>query len=202
MPRRPGPAAPRSTSTAPRVNREAATQRRTATDAEARALASTLRLRILRVCLYEPRTNKEIAGLLGKDPATTLHHVRRLVDTGFLAALEVRRGTRGAREIPYLATGKSWQLSNPSASGVLIEAFLEEVALVPIETVDTTRMGLRLTADERAEFDARLHDLVEEFRTRSDDRSTSDPTPLEAISIFMAVHPDPNSAPPNPHPSG
>ncbi len=38
--------------------------RRDATDEEARALASTLRLRILRVCLGEGRTNKEIAQAL------------------------------------------------------------------------------------------------------------------------------------------
>src|SRR3954470_22511960 len=33
---------------------------RKATDEEARALASMLRMRILRVCLHEPHTNKEI----------------------------------------------------------------------------------------------------------------------------------------------
>ena len=94
-----------------------------ATDAEARALASTLRMRILRVCLGEPRSNKEIAEALGKDPATTLHHVRRLVDTGFLAAQPVRRGVRGSREIPYLATGKSWRIQTPSKDRVIIDAF-------------------------------------------------------------------------------
>ena len=44
--------------------------------------------------------------------------MRRLVDTGFLAALPVRRGTRGAREIPYEATGKSGQGSTPGAAMV------------------------------------------------------------------------------------
>ena len=87
-----------------------------ATDAEARALASTLRMRILRVCLNEPRTNKEIAERLGRDPATILHHVRRLVDTGFLEALPPRRGARGSREIPYVATGKSWRVQTPAGT--------------------------------------------------------------------------------------
>ena len=40
--------------------------------------------------------NKEIAQRLDRDPATTLYHVRKLVDTGFLVALPVRRGVRGA----------------------------------------------------------------------------------------------------------
>ena len=73
------------------------TTRREATDEEARALASALRMRILRVCLWEPRTNKEIATVLGRDPATTLHHVRLLTRTGFLAAQPERRGARGSQ---------------------------------------------------------------------------------------------------------
>src|SRR3954471_25095131 len=114
----------------PRPKRAPKVARPEATDEEVRALASSLRMRILRVCLYEPHSNKEIADVLGKDPATVLHHVRRLVDTGFLAAQEVRRGTRGSREIPYLATGKSWRLNNPGKDRLLLETFLEEVALV------------------------------------------------------------------------
>src|SRR5215475_4607877 len=82
--------------------------RRPATEAEARALASGIRMRILRLCLDRALTNKEIAALLEANPATTLHHVRTLVATGFLEAQPERRGTRGAREVPYLATGKSW----------------------------------------------------------------------------------------------
>src|SRR3954454_7131215 len=84
--------------------------RRPATEAEARALASAVRLRILRMCLDSAQTNKEIAGRLGVHPATTLHHVRTLVATGFLAAQAERRGARNAREVPYLATRKSWVL--------------------------------------------------------------------------------------------
>jgi hypothetical protein len=162
--------------------------RRLATDEEARALASSVRLRILRICLHDAHTNKEIAGVLKRDPASTLHHVRRLVDTGYLRAEPVRRGTRGSREIPYRATGKSWQTSTPSGSLTMLDTFLEEVALVPIETVDATRMGFRLGAADRAEFDNRLTALVEEFRARADAAPTG-----EAISVFIAVHPDPNA---------
>jgi predicted ArsR family transcriptional regulator len=165
--------------------------RRPATDAEARALASTVRLRILRVCLGEPRTNKEIAGSLGRDPASTLHHVRRLVDTGFLEALQPRRGTRGSREIPYLATGKSWTIETPGKDRVLLDAFAEEVALVPAETVHTMRMGLRLTPAEKDEFEARLENLVEEFRGRTERDRGADPD-AAAWSLFFAIHPDPN----------
>ena len=81
--------------------------RRPADEAEAKAIASPLRLRILRATLHEPRTNKEIAETLGLNPATVLHHVRTLVDTGFLIEQPVRRGPRGSRERPYLASGKT-----------------------------------------------------------------------------------------------
>ncbi len=161
-------------------------QRRPATDDEARALASTLRLRILRVCRRDPRSNKEIADTLGQDPATTLHHVRRLVDTGFLAAQPARRGTRGAREIPYLATNKSWQISTPSTSNVMVNVFLEELALVPPTELDTSRLGLRLPPTDLNDFRERLQALLDEYSELPDDQTA------QAISVFVAIHPDPN----------
>jgi predicted ArsR family transcriptional regulator len=162
------------------------TERRPATDEEARALASALRLRILRICLNEARTNQEIAQILGRDPASILHHIRTLVRTGFLEPQEERRGTRGAREIPYLATGKSWRLSTPVADRAMLDTFLEEVALVPAADLEMARLGLRLPAADRAEFHERLRDLLEEFRSRPDDPAAA------AWSLFVALHPDPN----------
>ncbi|WP_307844960.1 ArsR/SmtB family transcription factor [Actinotalea solisilvae] len=154
-------------------------------EADARALASVVRMRILRLCLDEPRTNKEIAERLGRDPATVLHHVRTLVDRGFLAAQPVRRGTRGSREIPYLATRKSWHAPRlPAQERVLIDAFLEEVAEADPASVATTRLGLRLGPEARAELDERLSAVLEEFAAREPD---PEGTPW---SLFLAVHED------------
>ncbi|NLF05585.1 MAG: winged helix-turn-helix transcriptional regulator, partial [Actinomycetales bacterium] len=87
-------------------------------------------MRILRLCLDEPHTNKEIAERLGVPPANTYHHVRTLARRGFLAAQPERTGARGAREVPYLATGKSWNTSmGPAGNRILIDTFLAEVAL-------------------------------------------------------------------------
>lgn len=160
--------------------------RRKATDDEAKALASSLRLRILRACLGEARTNKEIAAALRRDPASVLHHVRTLVRTGFLEPQEERRGARGAREIPYLATRKSWQVQTPAVDRYLTQTFLEESALVPVDQVDATRLGLRLPPAEMDEFRTRLQALLEEFASREDDPSAP------AWSLFLALHPDPN----------
>ena len=68
--------------------------------AKARALSSPLRMRILRLCAFEARTNKELADVLGVNPGTMLHHVRTLVQTDFLAAEPARLGRQGAREVP------------------------------------------------------------------------------------------------------
>jgi predicted ArsR family transcriptional regulator len=161
-------------------------QREPATDEEARALASTLRLRILRICRGEAHTNKEIAGILGRDPASILHHIRTLVRTGFLQPQEERRGARGAREIPYLATGKSWRVSAPVMSRPLLDAFLEEVALVSGAEMDTARLGLRLSPPDFADFRDRLQKLLEEVAELPEDPAAP------AWSLFLALHPDPN----------
>ncbi|MFC1402134.1 MULTISPECIES: transcriptional regulator [Streptacidiphilus] len=162
------------------------TERRPATDEEARALASSLRLRILRICLGEAHTNQEIAAILDRDPASVLHHTRTLVRTGFLQAEQERRGARGAREIPYLATRKSWRLDTAAQDRSMLDAFLEELALAPAAEVDSTRLGLRLPPAEMEDFRTRLRNLIEEFAARPDD-----PT-ARAWSLFVVLHPDPN----------
>lgn len=170
---------------------EARPPRRRATDAEARALASTLRLRILRLCLDDVLTNKEIAHRLDRDPASVLHHVRKLVDTGFLEALPARRGTRGSREVPYRATGKSWRLDigdTPSArqrhGDIMLQTFLDELAEAGGELVDSARLGLRLNAEHLTEFSERMSALLNEFAERPAD------TDGDRWSVFFAVHPD------------
>ena len=163
-------------------------ERRPATDAEARALASAVRLRILRLCLDQALTNKEIAARLDRNPATVLHHVRTLVDTGFLVAEPVRRGTRGAREVPYRATGKSWLMDGAGGAAPgrdpALGAFLEEVAAVGEEHLESTRLGLRLSAADRAELAGRLHDLLDSYARRAPDPDG------EKWSLYLGMHPE------------
>jgi hypothetical protein len=108
------------------------------------------------------------------------------VRTGFLEPQGDRRGKRGAREIPYLATKKSWRLSVPGSSRLMVETFLDELALVPAADLDTTRLGLRLAPDDMTDFRTRLGELLDEFADRPDDPSAP------AWSIFITLHPDPN----------
>ncbi len=161
------------------------------TSALARALASPLRLRILRLCLFDARTNRELADLLDLNPGTCLHHVRTLVDAGLLAAQEKRRGARGAVEIPYLATRASWRASIPHGSSVLIETMLQQIAPIPDDDVHVIWLGLRLNPDHHRELEERLASLAEEFKERGADSGAD----AEAYSLVVVVHPDLNPAP-------
>ena len=117
-----------------------------------------------------------------------LHHVRKLVRTGFLAAEEERRGARGSREVPYRATGKSWVMDvvdpvqGRGQAIAMVEAFIQDATRAGFGNVDSTRMGLRLTPDEREELADRIYRLVEEFRVR---RSEGEPW-----SLFIGLHRD------------
>lgn len=163
--------------------------RRTADEAEAKAIASSLRLRILRLTLHEPRTNKEIAQALGRNPASVLHHVRTLVDTGFLIEQERRRGRRGSRELPYLASGKSFCLAvgeSPVApdQDLLLTTFLEEIQGLPPGVLDSSRLGFRLNPADHERVMDRFQELLKEIAALPSDPGG------EPWSIYLGVHPE------------
>ena len=68
----------------------------------------------------------------------------------------------------------------------MLNTFLEEVALVPADQVDSSRLGLRLSPDDMADFQARLRSLLDEFAQYPDEPSAP------AWSLFVTLHPDPN----------
>lgn len=160
-------------------------ERRPATRAEARALAHPLRLRILRLCLDEALTNRQLADRLGEQPATVLYHVRTLAKTGFLAAQEERRGRRGAREIPYLSTRKSWTLSlgpDTAAHVAMLDAARAElVDSGPDAVLELIRLAVRLRPDQLGALGRRIAELVKEA-------DAADGPGGEPIGIFIAVH--------------
>jgi DNA-binding transcriptional ArsR family regulator len=164
-------------------------ERRPATSEEAKALANPLRLRILRLCLDEALTNKQLAERLGRDPGTVLHHVRSLVATGFLVPDEVRQGEKGALEKPYRSTGKSWTLSvgdtaaEPAASRAMLEAFLAELAEAgPDAAAGFDRLALTLNPASREELETRVLAILDEFEARPADPDG------EPYGLFFAIH--------------
>jgi predicted transcriptional regulator len=164
------------------------TARRPASGAEAAALASAVRLRIIRLTARRALTNKEIAGRLDKDPATTLYHVRKLVATGFLVAQPSRTGARGSKEIPYLGTGLSWRLTDKAEYAdeigqAALAAYLEEVTDAGIGELRQNRMILQLDDAGLAEFAGRVTALLEEFIARPAGPDSQD------IGVYVAWYP-------------
>lgn len=157
----------------------------------ARALSSPTRMRILRLCAFDARTNKELADLLQLNPGTALHHVRTLVRAGFLAAQDERTGAGGAREVPYKATGLSWNTPLPNGSVTLLETMRQQLVGVDPEAVAVTWLGLRLNAEHLAELHDRLRDLAVEFKERGPDPGG------DAYSMVMVLHPDLNPPAPS-----
>lgn len=160
-------------------------ERRPATRAEARALAHPLRLRIIRLCLDRALTNRELADRLGEQPATVLYHVRTLAKTGFMVPQAERRGRRGAREIPYRATRKSWSLIlEPDLAGnvaVIDAARAEIVEAGPDAVLELVRLGIRLRPERLEELTRRLGELISEALAEDDPEG-------EPIGILLAVH--------------
>ena len=183
--------------------------RRPATAAEAKALAHPLRMRILRLCLDRPLTNKQLAEWLGKDPGTVLHHVRTLVTTGFLVPDEVRQGEKGALEKPYRTTGKPWTLSlgdSPVPDDVgaqaMLEAFQAELAEAgPGAAAGFNRVALTLNPASRTELESKVLAILDEYVTRPPDPDG------EPYGLLFAMHrrslgPDPSEGPARPRSAG
>lgn len=166
------------------------TPRRPATQSETAALASTVRLRIIRMTKVEPLTNAQLAALLGRDPATTLHHVRTLVRAGFLEPQPPRRGARGAKEIPYRSTGLSWRLDGVGATSAVAEAalraYLDEISRVEATELRQTRLVLRLAPHDVAALHAELDDLVLRWAERPAAPDGAD------VALYLSVYPGGN----------
>jgi DNA-binding transcriptional ArsR family regulator len=167
------------------------TKRREATPEEFKAMAHPLRLRILRLCYHDELTNKQIAERLGKDPATVLHHVRLLVEHGFLRAEKPRTGARGALEKPYRATGKSWHLSidrfpadqRLASELAMVDAFRAELVESGSDSLQTmSRLGPKLSQASADELKARIEAMVEELAERGDEPDG------DRYGLFVALH--------------
>lgn len=158
--------------------------RRPATTAEIRALGSAVRLRILRLALHNPMTNREIAEGLAVNPATALYHVRRLVEVGLLEKQPAQPRPGGGVEIPYVSHGGSWALDvdeNDRLNSASFEAFLDELRDVGVDKVQSTiRFHVPLTPERRRDLVNKVTAVLDEYQ----DDHTGDPW-----AVFFAMHP-------------
>jgi DNA-binding transcriptional ArsR family regulator len=161
-------------------------RRRKQSEPDPGALASGVRLRIVRLTRNEALTNKELAERLDLDPSTAHYHIRKLVAAGFLVAQPTRKGNRGAKEIPYRSNGLPWihgpQGERPLAQAVM-DAYLAEVNELDIAEMTQIRFVLDMSPQRREEFTRRLDALLDEY-----DHDTPTHT-TERTAIYFAVYP-------------
>lgn len=117
------------------------------------------------------------------NPGTALHHVRTLVEAGFLAAEEGRPGRRGTVEIPYRATGLSWETDFTGQGSLMIRTFLDEIGQHDLDEVRMVRMGFKLSPERLEEMRSRIVDIALEYHRTPDDAG-------EAHGFFLALHPE------------
>jgi DNA-binding transcriptional ArsR family regulator len=150
-------------------------------------LAHPVRLRILRLLRFDELTNAEIAVHLEMNPATTLHHIRTLLKSGFIEPGVPRPGPNGITEKPYRATVKSWTLeitdgpTRARAGAAAIDAFATEIAEPGAKIEAMTRLTLNLSPENLTELRQRLFDVFDEYENRSD--PGGDP-----YALFLAIH--------------
>ena len=139
---------------------------------------------MLRFCLHEAHSNREIAEEFDLNPGTSLHHVRTLLDTGLLVPEASRPGRRGTTEIPYRATGVSWRSSMPNQGPILVQTFLDEIQGIDADDLDVWRMGFKFNSATERELADRINQLIVEFKDRGPDANG------RPLSIMVAVHPE------------
>lgn len=169
-----------------------ARDRAPATAAQAKALGSPIRLRILRLCLHDELTNQQLAARLGCDPSTLHYHARILLDTGFLERAEPRHGPSGAREKPYRATGLSWTLDlgtdNVDATLAMFDAFRAELAEAGPESVETSsRFVLHLDDAARDEMMQRIQTILDDYTASDDERRAQDHPRLGGLFVLHRI---------------
>lgn len=137
-----------------------------------KAVTSSTRIRILRLCNDREWTNQELSRRLQLDPSTTHHHLRVLEQTGLVEALPLRRGPSGGHEKPYRSTGLSWTLAFDDVlddeelpgEPAPLTAFRRELSEAGLDSsVELTRFHLHLDDDELDEFLDRFRGLIEEY---------------------------------------
>ncbi len=169
-----------------------ALDRTPATAAQAKALGSPIRLRILRLCLHDELTNQQLATRLECDPSTLHYHARILLDTGFLERAEPRHGSSGALEKPYRSTGLSWTLDIGTGDGdatlAMFDAFRAELAQAGPESVETSsRFVLHLDETARNKMVQRIQDILDEYEATDNERRIENQPRLGGLFVLHQI---------------
>ena len=177
--------------------------------AQLAALAHPLRQRILRVLTDEPRTNRQIAGLLGESPARLHFHVRELAAAGLIALVE-ERPKGGVLEKYYRAVARGFRLGAglgavAPAGGVPAAALAaagQELARAeahfggPAPRTRVVQGQARLTDEQLDRIQAHLKAIDEELRRGAGDARSAGEAGGEVVIFTALLHPLPPSLAP------
>ncbi len=148
---------------------------------QVRALAHPLRLRLLELFAAEPRTTKQVAGILGGNPTRLYHHVNALERLGLLRLVETRRN-RGTVEKYFQAAARRFEVDRglfagregaPALQGLATAVFdqaraeLVEAAHAELAGPDDTPVALRAAVSATPAQFARLRRELLAFIRRS-----------------------------------
>ena len=162
-----------------------------------RAVADPLRQRILGAFLHEPRTTKQVAGLLGQPPTRLYHHVDILERAGLIELVETRQ-KRGTTEKYYRAIANRFSLSGLEGAAevddTIATAFRTAEQAIRRESAAADGQGrafmalgtLRLTKSQLIGLQERLGSIAEELRGEKSDE------PRESYGFLAAVYPTAN----------
>ena len=173
-----------------------ALDRTPATAAQAKALGSPIRLRILRLCLHDELTNQQLATRLKCDPSTLHYHARILLDTGFLERADPRHGSSGALEKPYRSTGLSWTLNigtnDTDATLAMFDAFRAELTEAGAESVaSSSRFVLHLDEAACNEMMQRIQEILDEYEASDNQRKIENQPRLGGLFVLhQLANPD------------
>ena len=136
---------------------------------QARILADPLRIRVLQAFSREPKTTKQVAGLLGEKPTRLYHHVQALETVGLIELVETRP-VRGTVEKYFQAVATRFEVDSSLFFPTAEDA--SEMGDMIASILDRTRAGLLSCAD-------RLGEAVDEG-----------PTPPSTYSVILRLSPD------------
>lgn len=174
------------------------------------ALAHPLRQRALRALADEPRTNKQLAALLGEPPARLHFHVRELERAGLIALVE-ERPKGGVLEKYYRAVARGFRLgpalgAAPEAGDVpraALAAAEQELARAaarfgsPLPRTRIVQGQARLTRERLARVVAHLAAIDEELRrAAAPGAPEADDEIGETYIVTALLHPLPDDGEP------
>lgn len=159
-----------------------------------KAFTDPLRIRVLRVLREREATNQQIARLLEQPQARVLHHVRSLLDVELIRL--VRQEVSGGNvEKYYRATARMYGLRpgeerDVPLAGSVFASVAQDLdaahARWPSEPPAFELRSTRIGPERRAEFEARLEALTEEFWGSPTRPATEDPgAPLQMLATVI-----------------